>query len=127
MTNDQQARLQALLAAPPLAASLFPPTSRYYGQPLLIFAPDSDSPQIYLRRRLVPQPEELALLDSYVVNSGDRPDTIAATTLGDPELFWRLCDANRALHPRELCATLGRRLRVPLPAGMPGGGDADGE
>jgi hypothetical protein len=127
MSDDQQARLQALLAAPPLAASLFPPTSRYSGLPLLVFAPDSDRPQIYLRRRLVPQPEALALLSSYVVSSGERPDTIASATLGDPELFWRLCDANRALHPAELCATLGRRLRVPLPAGMPGGNDADSE
>ena len=38
----------------------------------------------------------------------------ATRTLGDPEAFWRVCDANDALNPGEL-EQAGRRLRVPLP------------
>lgn len=51
---------------------------------------------------------------------GDRLDNLAAQYLGDPELFWRLCDANSALHPEELTERVGRRLRVTLPEGIPG-------
>ena len=46
---------------------------------------------------------------------GDRLDLITARTLGDPEAFWRVCDANDALDPAELTSEAGRRLRVPLP------------
>jgi len=47
---------------------------------------------------------------------------VHARVLGDPELFWRLCDANDTLHPQELTEAVGRRLSVPLPEGIPGGG-----
>ncbi len=33
---------------------------------------------------------------------GDRLDTIAARTLGDPLLFWRLADASGAMNPDDL-------------------------
>ena len=49
---------------------------------------------------------------------GDRLDNIAARYLGDPELFWRLCDANVALRPTELTETIGRRILITLPEGM---------
>ncbi len=48
---------------------------------------------------------------------GDRLDLIAHRYLGDPELYWRICDANRALRPEELTAEPGRRLVIPI--GMP--------
>jgi hypothetical protein len=49
----------------------------------------------------------------HVVRQGVRIDQIAALRLGDPEKFWRLCDANRAAWPPELVAEVGRRLLVP--------------
>ena len=51
---------------------------------------------------------------------GERLDIIAAQHLGDPEQFWRLCDANGAMRPDELTETVGRRLRITLPEGIPG-------
>jgi hypothetical protein len=45
---------------------------------------------------------------------------IAAQYLGDPEQFWRICDGNRAMRPDELTETIGRRLRITLPAGITG-------
>ena len=51
---------------------------------------------------------------------GDRLDNLAAKYFGDPELFWRLCDANGALRPDELIEIIGRRLRITLPLGVPG-------
>ena len=55
-----------------------------------------------------------------MVTQGERLDNIAANYFGDPELFWRVADANRAMHPKELTETIGRRLRITLPEGIPG-------
>jgi hypothetical protein len=69
----------------------------------------------YVRRRFLPRGAGLPLLVEVEVTQGDRLDLIAGRTLGDPEAFWRVCDANDALDPADLTATIGRRLRVPFP------------
>ena len=68
----------------------------------------------YKRRRLVPPASAHQRLGEVVVGPSDRLDLVTARTLGDPEHFWRLCDANDALDPQEL-ERPGRRLIVPLP------------
>ena len=106
-----------------LAAPLFAPSSRYSGiDTAKLETPDGET-IVYLRRRFVPQPERFALLREHVVTQGDRLDNLAALYLGDPELFWRLCDANRALRPDELIEEIGRRLRITLPEGLSAGLD----
>jgi hypothetical protein len=100
----------------------FPATSRYSGLPLATVDVDGE-PVRYVTRRFVPSPDRFALLEEHVVVEGDRPDNIAATHLRDPEQFWRLCDANNVLHPDELVAEIGRRLRITLPEGVPGTAD----
>ena len=96
------------------------PSSRYYGlETRTHVAPNGDETP-YFPRRFLPDPNRLALLNEHTVVQGERPDTIAAQELADPELFWRLCDANPVLRPEELTERLGRRLRVTLPANMPG-------
>jgi hypothetical protein len=75
---------------------------------------------VYLARRFVPQPETLALLQEHVVVDRDRIDNIAARYIGDPEQYWRICDANRAMRPAALTEQPGRRLRISLPEGIPG-------
>lgn len=109
-----------LLAPAGLRATLFPATSRYHGIDVAFLEREDGAAVAYLRRRFLPQPERLATVREHTVVAGDRLDNLAALHLGDPELFWRLCDANRALHPNELLARLGRRLRVTLPEGFPG-------
>jgi hypothetical protein len=107
----------AQLAA--VAIPRYPPTSRYFGIETTMFtAPDGTS-VAYLRRRFVPPPERFELLQEAVVARGDRMDTIAARALGDPEQYWRICDANNAMNPAEL-EQVGRRLRITLPEGIPG-------
>ena len=59
------------------------------------------------------------LLGEHVVVAGDRLDNLAAQVLGDPEQFWRLCDANGAMLPDELLE-IGRALRITMPEGIPG-------
>ncbi len=118
--NDQEQRLRDLLQPGP--ATVVSPTSRYAAVGTAVFDPDSDRPVVYLLRRLVPRSERLLQRDTYVVAAGDRTDRIAAAVFGDPELFWRLCDGNRAVFPEELVQEPGRRLRITEPEGTPGAG-----
>jgi hypothetical protein len=99
---------------------LFSATSRYRGLPLLTCRDREGREIVYVARRWVPPPELFADAGRYQVREGDRVDTIAADQFGDPSLFWRLADANRALAPAELTSRVGRFLRITLPAGMPG-------
>ena len=71
----------------------------------------------YLRRRFPPQPSTLPTLAEHPVTSGDRLDLLTARYLGDPTQFWRVCDANLAVHPDELTAPdrIGELLRIPVP------------
>lgn len=116
--------LQALLSAGAIPATSFPPTSRYAGVGVVAWEPGSGAPLIaYLRRRLCPLREHFALLYEVRVGEGDRRDLIAGRHLGDPELWWRLADANGAIDPRELSAVIGRAIRITMADGVPGNPD----
>lgn len=104
-------------------AAPFPPTSRYAATEVAVYEDADGHRSAYLRRRFVPQPETFALLTEHEVTEGDRLDNITATYLGDPEQFWKVADANRAMRPDDL-VQVGRRLRITLPAGIPGVSDA---
>jgi hypothetical protein len=94
---------------------MFEPTSRYYAlETATLTAPDGRI-IAYKRRRFLPQGESMPLLVEVTVTQGDRLDLITARTLGDPEQFWRVCDANNAMNPFDLTAEPGRTLRVPVP------------
>jgi len=47
-------------------------------------------------------------------------DNLAAKYLGDPEQFWRLCDANGAMRPDELVEVIGAVIKITLPQGITG-------
>lgn len=97
------------------------PNSRYDGLPLAEHRPDGGgAPRLYITRRFIAPPDRQAVLTEHTVEGGDRIDRIAFTYLGDPEAAWRLADANAALAPAELTARIGRRIRITLPAGIPG-------
>lgn len=117
--------LKALLEAGALDISPFPPNSRYRGVPLAVLERPGQEPVAYLRRRFVPPPERYSVVQEHTVAEGDRIDNLAARYLADPELYWRLCDANGVMRPDELTETAGRRLRITLEEGMAGGSDAE--
>jgi hypothetical protein len=104
------------LAVPPI---VFPPPSRYNGLPTAQIDVGGET-VTYVRRRFCPHPEDLAAIGGHTVVQGERLDHIAARHLGDPTFFWRICDGNRALRPEELTETIGRRLVITLPEGVPG-------
>ena len=98
---------------------MFPVTSRYYRTTTAELKDESGREIVYLRRRFVPPPERFALLMEHTVTEGERLDNITFKYLGDAEQFWRICDANGAMRPEELTETVGRRLRITLPEGIP--------
>jgi hypothetical protein len=111
--------VQALLAQTALKHSLFLANSRYFGlDPLTITL--RGRVIVYLPRRFVPPPSRFQLVQEHTVVQGERLDHIAAHHLGDPTLFWRLCDANNAMRPQALTETPGRTLRITLPEGVAG-------
>jgi hypothetical protein len=118
MTDAEQA-LQSLLQPGGPNTLRFPPTSRYHGVGAATLETADGRTIVHLRRRLVPPPERFELLQEHAVTQGERLDHITAKYLGDPEQFWRLCDANGAIEPAEL-EEVGRRIRITLPEGIPG-------
>ena len=98
---------------------IFQPTSRYAGLEIAKIEINGEWVS-YVRRRFVPQPEVFAPIAEHTVVAGERLDHIAARYLGDPEAFWRICDANRAVRPQDLTDTIGRTIVITLPEGVPG-------
>ena len=116
--------LKALLDAGVLNTSSFPPNSRYHGVAVATLEQKNQEPIAYLKRRFVPPPENFSVVQEYTVVQGDRVDNLAARYLGDPELYWRLCDANGAVRPDQLTETPGTTIAITLPEGVPGTSDA---
>jgi hypothetical protein len=111
--------VQAMLAQTSLKTTLFASTSRYYGIDVETIVLNGTLTG-YIRRRFVPQPGRFQLIQEHTVTQGERLDNIAAQYLGDPTLFWRLCDANNAMRPNELTQTLGRKLKITMPENING-------
>lgn len=114
MSDALQALLQRV-AVP--ETQPFPATSRYYNLEIATFRRSDGVEVAYVRRRIVPSPERFQPLVEHTVTQGDRLDNIAAKYLGDPEQYWRICDANGVLRPDELTETAGRRIIIALPEG----------
>jgi hypothetical protein len=94
---------------------MFEPTSRYYNVETAELTAADGRVVPYKRRRFLPQGDALPLLVEVTLNQGDRLDVIAGRTLGDPQQFWRVCDANNAMNPFDLVAEPGSVVRVPVP------------
>ena len=112
--------MQTLMQFVGLQPSLFAPNSRYSGIDTATITTAEGVSVTYVRRRFLPQPGQMAQVQSYTVVQGDRLDVIAGRYFGDPELFWRICDANAAMRPADLTATPGQSLRICMPPGIPG-------
>jgi hypothetical protein len=98
---------------------MFTINSRYFGIATVTLETQDGEQVVYLRRRFVPAPERFDLLTEHTVSEGERLDNITALYLGDPEQFWRVCDANGVIRPEELTETVGRKIRITLPEGIP--------
>lgn len=116
MTTDP---VQLLIDAGAIPASPFASNSRYYGVPLARYIPPGDENGVpYVLRRFIPQARAITIAFEHIVQSGERPDSLANTTLGDPELYWRICDANAVIDPFEVTDEPGTHVGIPLPPGF---------
>ncbi|HEB78738.1 MAG TPA: hypothetical protein ENI90_09460 [Methylothermaceae bacterium] len=93
---------------------MFEPGSRYFALETGIHVAPDGRRIAYVRRRFLPRQADLQWLGEVSPVEGDRLDLLAARTLGDPEQFWRICDANDAMNPFDL-VTPGASLKIPLP------------
>jgi hypothetical protein len=98
---------------------MFDTTSRYAKlaiKTLTVTGPDGLARNIqYVERRFPPQSDAGATIVEHTVTQGERLDNITAKYLGDPTQFWRVCDANEALNPKELTDEVGQRIRIAIP------------
>lgn len=100
-----------------LTLNQFPVTSRYHGIGTEEYITDEGRVIVHLKRRFIPQKERFEVMQEHIVAPVDRLDNVTAKYLGDPEQFWRLCDANGAMIPDELTSEAGRFLIIPSPDG----------
>ena len=118
--------LQSLINLGVIPPVTFPTDSRYYGSSTLQYNAGNGQTVTYLARRFVPQPgaPNYATVARHTVKQGDRLDLLAANYLGDPLMFWLLCDANGAVRPDALVETPGAVVNITTPQGVPGTSNA---
>ncbi len=97
---------------------MFEHTSRYYHLTDRVYETAGGRQIVYRTRRFVPKQQAGPVIAEAMTVAGERPDLLATRTIRQPELFWRLCDANQVMNPFELASGERRRVRVHLP--MPG-------
>ncbi|HSU19815.1 MAG TPA: hypothetical protein VLI45_08760 [Acidobacteriaceae bacterium] len=97
------------------------PSSRYYGAVINTFTRADGTQVVYLARRIVPQGSIYTSAQNYAVVQDDRIDNLSARFLGDPLLFWMICDANNAFDPEDLTSQKGRSIQIPLASAIPAG------
>lgn len=86
--------------------------SRYEGVKETEFLNEDGRTIHYKRLRFLPS--TMGTLP-YAVTQNDRLDLIAFQFFGNPEVYWRIADANVSMQPESLLNTPGKRLLIPLP------------
>ena len=90
---------------------MFSAGSRYERVPTAFHADSGGKRRPYVLLRTFPPAAPTQ--QQHEVAEHERLDLIAFAFFGDPEQFWRICDANAALQP-DLLEVVGRRLRIPV-------------
>lgn len=102
----------------------FAPNSRYYNVRLRTRTAADGTVETFVARRIIPAMERYRALDRHRIIENDRIDGVSAEAFGDPEQYWRICDANGEAEPAEATRTLGRLLLIPLPLEIADNGDS---
>lgn len=97
---------------------MFDTNSRYYEiEDADITVTDEEGRErklVYKRRRFVPQIADSGTLIEHTVMQGERLDNVTALYMGEPILFWKICDVNLVLKPEELMEEAGRVIKIVL-------------
>lgn len=94
---------------------MFEQNSRYINIQTARLVDDNGREISYVRRRFLPRSADLPTLVKVTVTQGDRLDLLTSRTIGDPEQFWRACDASNAMNPVDLTREPGRTVTFPIP------------
>lgn len=105
-------------------SDVFAPTSRYYGLLERSMTLADGSEVRFVGRRIIPALSRYRAVERWRSSGDERIDAIAAAMFGDPELYWRICDANGDADPGTAAAEPGRLLIIPLPLEIADDGDA---
>lgn len=94
---------------------MFDPSSRYHHIPTRTHVATDGREHEYKLRRFLPIAPSGSPPVEIKLQAHDRLDLLAARLLGQPQMFWRLCDVNTSLDPFALTGATqaGRALRVP--------------
>jgi hypothetical protein len=90
---------------------MFSRGSRYESVPTAVHTDRDGRRRPYVLLRTFPPAAPTR--QEYELLEHDRLDLLAFRFFGDPEQFWRICDANRTLEPGSL-EIVGRRLLIPV-------------
>jgi hypothetical protein len=91
-------------------------TSRYFNVEQTTYETKNNRTIAHLKRRFISHGHGMEI-GRHMVVEGDRPDTVSAKVMGDPAQYWRLCDYNARMHPRDLTGTIGSKIRISFPGG----------
>lgn len=94
---------------------MFEQNSRYINIQTARLVGDNGREISYVRRRFLPRSADLPTLAQVTVTQGDRLDLLTSRAIGDPEQFWRACDASNTMNPSDLTREPGRTVTFPLP------------
>jgi hypothetical protein len=94
---------------------MFDPNSRYAKIQTASLVAANGCEISYVRRRFLPRSADLSTLAQVTVTQGDRLDLLTSRVIGDPEQFWRPCDASDGMNPTDLTAEVGGTVIIPIP------------
>ena len=89
---------------------MFDPDSRYAKlTPITVIGPSGNLVQIVPIRFISPTDPVM----SRRIQQGDRPDLLAYEFYKEPQLFWRIADANEVTRPGDLVSDPGNLIGIP--------------
>lgn len=101
-------------------AADYKPNSRYATTQMRTYLMPDGREVSYSARRLLPRPDQVKPLAMYRHDRDRRIDDVANSFYGDPEQYWRICDANLVSWPPDATATADATLVIPLPMEISG-------
>jgi hypothetical protein len=90
---------------------MYAPGSRYARVPQAVFVDTDRRSRPYTLLR--PFGPVAPTQQVHELGDGERLDLVAFRFFGDPEQFWRICDANATLRPDDL-EVVGTRFIIPI-------------
>lgn len=96
-------------------SDFFPLNSRYRNVPLRTRTAPDGTVEAFVGRRIIPGLERYTPIARHKLAGDERIDRVSGEYFGDPELYWRICDANGDEDPALAASPEGRVITIPMP------------